>query len=53
MIQRLLKQDGDTPTWSGIIQLGESGKAVERPVDDDGDLVAAQVPGKARMVILK
>ena len=36
------------PTWSGIIQELESGKANERPVDDDGDVVAAQVPVKAR-----
>ena len=48
MIQRLLKQYGDMPTWSGIIQGLESGKAVERPVDDDGDLVVVQVPVKAR-----
>ena len=36
------------PTWSGIIQLGESGKAVERPVVDDGDLVVEQGPVKAQ-----
>ncbi len=37
---------GDMPTWSGIIQVLESSKASERPVDDDGDLVAPQVPVK-------
>ena len=36
------------PTWSGIIQVGESGKAGERPVADGNDLVAGQVPVKAR-----
>ena len=36
------------PTWSGIIQGVESGKAGERPVVDDGDLVAVQEPVKAR-----
>ena len=41
MIQRLLKQDfGDMPTWSGIIQIAKSGKAVERPVVDGVDVVA-------------
>ena len=35
------------PTWSGIIQGLESGKAVERPVVD-GDLVVEQGPVKAR-----
>ena len=48
VIQRLLKQDGDMPTWCGIIQDFESGKAVEPPVDDDGDLVVFQAPVKAR-----
>ena len=36
------------PTWSGIIQFLEGGKANERPVVDDDDLVAAQVPVKER-----
>ena len=36
------------PTWSGIIQEGESGKASERPVDGGGDRVAVQVSVKAR-----
>ena len=36
------------PTWSGIIQGLESGKAVERRVVDDGDQVVEQVPVKAR-----
>ena len=36
------------PTWSGIIQVEESGKASERPVVDDGDLVAVQVSVKGR-----
>ena len=39
---------GDMPTWSGIIQGLESGKAGERPIVDDGDLVGVQVPVKAR-----
>ena len=34
------------PTWYGIIQNLESGKASEQPVVDDGDLVAVQVPVK-------
>ena len=36
------------PTWSGIIQLMEKGKAGERPVVDGSDLVVVQVPVKAR-----
>ena len=36
------------PTWSGIIQLKETGKAGERPVVDGSDLVAGQGPVKAR-----
>ena len=48
MILRLLKQYGDMPTWSGIIQVFESSKAVEHPVVDDGDFVVAQDPVKAR-----
>ena len=48
VIQRLLQQDWDMPTWSGIIQGLESGKAGERPIVDDGDLVAVQPPVKAR-----
>ena len=36
------------PTWSGIIQIIESGKAGERPADDGSDLVVVQVPVKAR-----
>ena len=36
------------PTWSGIIQVLESGKAAERPVGDDGDLVVIQVPVKTQ-----
>ena len=36
--------NGDKPTWSGIIQSQESGKASEHAVDDDGDQVIAQVP---------
>ena len=39
---------GDMPTWSGIIQSLETGKAGERPVVDGGDLVVVQVPVKAR-----
>ena len=35
---------GGMPTWSGIIQGSESDKASERPVVDDGDAVAVQVP---------
>ena len=35
---------GNMQTWSGIIQELESGKASERPVVDDGDLVVVQVP---------
>ena len=38
----------DMLTWSGIIQVLESGKAAERPVVDDGDLVVLQLPMKAR-----
>ena len=36
------------PTWSGIIQVSESGKDGEQPVDEiDGcDLVSSQVPVK-------
>ena len=34
-------------TWSGIIQVHESGKAGEHPIVDGGDLVAGQVPVKA------
>ena len=34
--------------WSGIIQDEEGGKAGERPVVDGSDLVAVQVPKKAR-----
>ena len=44
------------PTWSGIIQVRESGKAGKRLVVDGGDLVARQKPVKARyelMVILE
>ena len=48
MIQRILKQDWDMPTWSGIIQGLESGKAGERPIVDDDDLVVVQVPVKTR-----
>ena len=44
--------EGDTEateaTWSRIIQGDESGKAGERPVVDDGDLVVLQMPVKAR-----
>ena len=36
------------PTWSGIIQLLESGKAGKRPVVDSGDLVAVQGSVKTR-----
>ena len=36
------------PTWSGIIQFLEGGKAGERPAVNDGDLVVLQVPVKAR-----
>ena len=36
------------PTWSGIIQDLESGKASERPIVDDGDVVVVQPPVKAR-----
>ena len=36
------------PTWSGIIQLLESGKDAERPVGDDADVVAVQEPVKAQ-----
>ena len=36
------------PTWSGIIQVCESSEANERPVFDDGDPVAVQVPVKGR-----
>ena len=36
------------PTWSGIIQFRESGKAGERPLDDFGDEVETQGPVKAR-----
>ena len=36
------------PTWSGIIQGLESGKAVERPIVDGGDQVVVQQPVKAR-----
>ena len=36
------------PTCTGIIQDLESSKVNERPVDDDGDVVAAQVPVKER-----
>ena len=36
------------PTWSGIIQVLESGKASERPVVDDGDEVDVQAPVKGR-----
>ena len=46
MIQRLLKQDWVMPTWSGSIQVRESGKAAERPVGDDADLIVIQVPVK-------
>ena len=54
MIQRLLKKDWghakdwDMPTWSGIIQGGEKSKAGERPAVDGSDLVAIQIPVKAR-----
>ena len=36
------------PTWSGIIQDLESGKASKPPNVDDGDLVLEQVPVKGR-----
>ena len=36
------------PTWSGNIQVLESGKAGERPIVDDGDLVGVQEPVKAQ-----
>ena len=36
------------PTWFGIIQGLESGKAAERLVVDNGDLVVAQAPVKAK-----
>ena len=36
------------PTWSGIIQEREIGKAGDRPAIDDGDLVLLQVPVKVR-----
>ena len=48
VIQRLLKQDWGHANWSGIIQFLESGKAVERPIVDDRDLVVGQVPVKAQ-----
>ena len=37
------------PTWSGIIQDGEIGKADERPAFEDGDLVVRQIPVKRGM----
>ena len=36
------------PTWSGIIQAGESSKIGERPAVYGSDLVAVQAPVKAR-----
>ena len=36
------------PTWSGIIQSLESGKASERPVVNDADQVAVQGSVKGR-----
>ena len=36
------------PTWSGIIQDGEIGKANELPAVEDGDLVVRQIPVKAQ-----
>ena len=36
------------PTWSGNIQGMESGKAGERPIVDDSDVVVVHVPVKAR-----
>ena len=48
MVKRLLKRDWDMQTLSGIIQILESGEAGERPVVDGSDLVAVQVPVKAR-----
>ena len=37
------------PTWSGIIQSLESGKASEQPVVNDGDLVAGKIPVEGGM----
>ena len=36
------------PTWSGIIQEREIGKAEERPAVEDDDLVVRQIPVKAQ-----
>ena len=36
---RACRYKGDMPTWSGNIQVQKSGKAGERPVVDDGDVV--------------
>ena len=36
------------PTWSGIIQVNESGNTAERPVGDDADLIAVQDPVKTQ-----